>query len=387
MNLRTSDPQSPILHMAPFKPALEDAMEVPLRFVDLEGRPHILYSAANPPLWVSWATTDLVRWRIGERAFVGKARLIDDSARLQGEILPEFARRFGRERLSRWFGGQVGCFALSESDTGSSYHAQVEALFDAAAPAYDRTVQGDPLNMHLRQVSVQALRSLFPPGTRVLELGCGTGLETIPLAESGVNVVALDLSAKMLAELERKATQVSLTRRIVARKGVLSDLSGIVSEFGPGSFDGAFSHFGALNCEPLLSGLPEALHQLVRPAGRTSLGVLNRTSLLEMVLFGATFRPRRALARLGGALPVGRSQFGVAVFPRGPGEMRRLFSPLFAVEKTMGVSILLPPAHLGARLRRRPALLSLAKSIDRSVARRPLFRSLGDYFLMELVRR
>src|SRR2546425_6194664 len=106
MNLRTSTQGGSILRMAPFRPALEEAMEVPLRFVDVGGRPHILYSAANPPLWVSWATTDLVSWRIGEKAFVGKARLVDDSRRLQSDILPEFTRRFGRERVSRWFGPQ-----------------------------------------------------------------------------------------------------------------------------------------------------------------------------------------------------------------------------------------------------------------------------------------
>src|SRR5438034_2308427 len=198
--------------------------------------------------------------------------------RLQIDILPEFTRHFGPERVSRWFGPQVGCVALSESANVSSYHAQVEALFDLAAPAYDRTVQADPLNLHPRQVSAQVLRNLFSPGSRVLELGCGTGLETIPLAASGVNVVALDISAQMLAELERKANAASLARRIITRKGLLSDLSEIVSEFGPGSFDGAFSHFGALNCEPSLNGLPEALHERVKPVGRLSLGDLNRTS-------------------------------------------------------------------------------------------------------------
>ena len=387
MNLQTSRQGGPILRMAPFGQSSDEATEVPLRYLDLDGRPHILYSAANPPLWISWAVTDLVRWRIGERAFVGNARPVDDRAKLESDILPEFTRHFGSDRVSRWFGSIIGCIALSELAYGSSYHAQVEALFDAAAPAYDRTVQADPLNLHPREVSVRVLRNLFPPGSRVLELGCGTGLETIPLVESGVNVVAVDISGKMLAELERKANSASLARRVAARKGLLSDLSEIVSEFGTGSFDGAFSHFGALNCEPSLNGLPEALHRLVKPAGRISLGVLNRTSLLEMVLFSATLRPRRALARLGTTLPAGRSQFGVAVFPRGPGEMRRLFSPFFEVEKTVGVSVFLPPAHLGARLRRRPALLSLLRSIDRSVARRPLCRSLGDYFLTELVRR
>src|SRR5207249_2103547 len=81
-------------------------------------RPHVRYSAADPLVWVCWATTDLVIWRIGEKAFVGKARPVDDPGRLQIDILPEFTRHFGPERVSRWFGPQVGCVALSESANG-----------------------------------------------------------------------------------------------------------------------------------------------------------------------------------------------------------------------------------------------------------------------------
>src|SRR5439155_1418000 len=87
-------------------------------------------------------------------------------------------------------------------------------------------------------------------GDRVLELGCGTGLETIPLAEAGVEILALDISRQMLHELNRKARAASIADRIETRRGPISDLSEIANDLVPGSFDGAFSHFGALNCEP-----------------------------------------------------------------------------------------------------------------------------------------
>jgi len=221
----------------------------------------------------------------------------------------------------------------------------------------------------------------------VLEIGCGTGLETIPLAKAGVNVLAVDLSARMLAELVRKAHAASVDDRVVTRKGSIGQMSRIVNDLAPGSFDGAFSHFGALNCEPNIDGLPATLHRLVKPNGRISLGFLNRTSLAEIVRFAASLRPGRSLARLGAILPVGQSQFGVPVFPHGPAQVRRLFSPFFAAEKAIGVSVLLPPSHLGRRLLRYPELLSLLEAADGSVARRPLFRFLGDYFLMQMVRR
>jgi len=384
---RGSQNEASILRLAPFTSGLDRSSDVPLRFVELHGRPHVLYSAANLPAWISWATEALVRWQIGNETFVGNATAVNDRETLEGEILPQVTRQFGSERLFRWFGSDIGCLALSGSPATASYYEQVEALFDHAAPHYDRTVQNDRLNLHLRVVSSEILRNLFPPGSRVLELGCGTGLETIPLAEAGAQIVAVDISAKMLAELDRKARAASVRDRVETRKGSIRELQRTLSDFGPGAFDGAFSHFGALNCEPNLDGLPSTLHQLIKAKGKVSLGVLNRTSLVEMMLFTASLRPSRAFARLRSTLAVGRSQFGVQVFPYGPGAIRRLFRPFFAEEEAIGVSVLLPPSHLGGRLLPHPTLLALLESIDASVADRPLFRFLGDYFLMQMVRR
>ena len=380
-----SQQESSILRLAPFESGSIESHEVPLRFVEHRGQPHVLYSAARPPEWISWATNAFVRWRIGTETFVGNASPIDDQAALQ-EILPEYAQQFGMVSLSRWFGQEVGCIALTESMTELSYYDRVETLFDQAARDYDRMVQDDPLNMHPRQVSSEVLSNLFPSGSHVLELGCGTGLETIPLAEAGVNVVAVDISSRMLAELDRKVHATSLGNRITTRKGTIAQLSTIVSDFGPGSFDGAFSHFGAINCEPALAGLPATLHRLIKPAGRISLGIVNRMSIAEMLLFTASLRPKRAFARFRSG-PVRLSQFGVPVFLYGAQEVRRLFWPFFAKEKTTGVSVLLPPPYLGRRLQGHPGLRSLLQSMDGSVAHRPPFRNLGDYFLMQLVRR
>jgi ubiquinone/menaquinone biosynthesis C-methylase UbiE len=49
------------------------------------------------------------------------------------------------------------------------------------------------------------------PGDQVVDLGCGTGQLSIPLAERGASVLAVDVSAQMIERLERKAMQRSLT--------------------------------------------------------------------------------------------------------------------------------------------------------------------------------
>ena len=48
-------------------------------------------------------------------------------------------------------------------------------------------------------------------GSTVLELGCGTGRITIPIAESGINIIGLDSSNPMLEIARRKSQSLNST--------------------------------------------------------------------------------------------------------------------------------------------------------------------------------
>jgi SAM-dependent methyltransferase len=58
----------------------------------------------------------------------------------------------------------------------------------------------------------------------VLEIGCGTGRVTIPLAASGVDIVGLDVSGSMLQEAKRKADEQALSLTWVEADGRSFDL-------------------------------------------------------------------------------------------------------------------------------------------------------------------
>ena len=388
MAFRGHTPEPTILRLVLYDTRRSQTNEIPLRFINLYGRPHVLYPASPSPEWVALATeSGFVRWRIGSQEFTGTGAQVSDPVRIQREVLPPYVDKFGAERVSRWFGRDVGCMRLIEPPETTPYLRAVEALFDQSAPTYDRIVEGNRLDMHLRNVALEFLVKLFRPGQRVLELGCGTGLETIPLAQTGVDVVAVDISSNMLAQLERKARETSPTGRIETRKASISQLVDIVRDLGPGSFDGAFSHFGALNCEPDLRTVPSDLHELVRTGGRISLGVWNRTCLAEMTISTLGLRPARALGRLQSSVPVGRSRFGVPVYPHSPAEIGRLFGPRFSFEEAMGVSFFVPPYNLAGRFSRFPQFVSFLEMADRVMCRRPFFRYLGDHFLLGMRRR
>lgn len=68
--------------------------------------------------------------------------------------------------------------------------------FDGAAELYDRARPGYPAQLFEDFAVVT-------PGARLLEIGCGTGKATVPLAECGYEVVAVELGAS-LAEVARR---------------------------------------------------------------------------------------------------------------------------------------------------------------------------------------
>jgi SAM-dependent methyltransferase len=73
--------------------------------------------------------------------------------------------------------------------------AGLRAGFDADAQAYQRTRPVCPPEMFDDLVRLAGLA----PGARVLEIGCGTGQATVPLAEQGLALTAVELGDSLAA--------------------------------------------------------------------------------------------------------------------------------------------------------------------------------------------
>ena len=74
------------------------------------------------------------------------------------------------------------------------------AAFDAIGERYDDVFPHKSGQI----IATQWVVDRLPPGGRVLDLGCGTGVPTAGmLAESGLEVVGVDVSAEMLALARR----------------------------------------------------------------------------------------------------------------------------------------------------------------------------------------
>jgi SAM-dependent methyltransferase len=89
---------------------------------------------------------------------------------------------------------------------------QLRAVFDQAAELYDRARPGYPAQLVEELVQFAGIEA----ASRVLEVGCGTGQLTVPLAERGCQIVALDLGPNLAALARRNLARHPAARVIVA---------------------------------------------------------------------------------------------------------------------------------------------------------------------------
>lgn len=85
---------------------------------------------------------------------------------------------------------------------------RLRATFGEDAERYDRRRPGYPAELFDEFAAA--------PGSRVLELGCGTGQATLPLARLGCAIVAVELSVDMAAIARRRLAEFPAVRVVVS---------------------------------------------------------------------------------------------------------------------------------------------------------------------------
>ncbi len=102
------------------------------------------------------------------------------------------------------------------------------------------------------------------PATRVLDVGCGTGAQTLVLAESSpARIVAVDNHAPFVDELNRTARERGLADRLEARVADMREL-----DFADGAFDLIWCE-GAIYNVGVEAGLRD-WRRLLRPGGHVA---------------------------------------------------------------------------------------------------------------------
>lgn len=273
----------------------------------------------------------------------------------------------------------------SPAHASASYYAAVAAAFNCAAADYDRLHTTNPVMAWLRQQSLALLKATFPSNSRLLELGCGTGEEARNLAAAGRRVLATDISPVMIDVAGGGDPRGLVEFRTLGAH----EVNLLRGEFGDQCFDGAYSSFGALNCEPRTSEVAEGLRYLIKPGGHVVVSVMNRTCLWEMAWFLGHGQFAQAGRRLHGdwmnATVTGTHTVAARYYT--PRSFTAAFAPYFRVQRVMVLGLLVPPPYLSGLAHRFPRAFAAAQRAETYVREWPGVPWLGDHFVMVLRRR
>jgi SAM-dependent methyltransferase len=271
---------------------------------------------------------------------------------------------------------------------GDESRSQTTAAFDRLAASYDVLTGGEIFQL-LRQRTHRAFTRRFDGSTRVLEIGCGTGIDTQFLAARCQHVVACDPSEEMVTRTLRRVAMEKLEGRATVMLCGLQDLPSYLDALAPGIvFDGVVSNFGALNCVRYLAPLGTVVRRRLRPGGVLMLGVMTRFCALEAVYFAATRRPRLATRRLViGAVAVPVAGIDVPTYYHRIREIRDALGAGMRLSAVEGLGVALPPPYLEPRWRTLPRRIrQTVNACDRVIATWPGLNRIGDHVLLHFTK-
>lgn len=257
-----------------------------------------------------------------------------------------------------------------------------QTYWNDTAETYGEVFAETLIGRMTREVVWEALDAGFKPGSRVLEVNCGTGIDAIHLARRGVSVLACDISPRMVEIARESAEEAGVHPRPSFRVLPTEQLATLESEL---KLDGAFSNFCGLNCVQDLPGVGRNLARLIKPGSPVIICMLGRFILWEKLRYFLRADWKNVFQNIQASDSVA-SKSGVKVHFYSRKKIVESFAPGFKLRRFKGIAIAVPPSNMDHWARRFPAIARALGKIDRVICNVPGFRSLGGCILLEFER-
>jgi SAM-dependent methyltransferase len=257
--------------------------------------------------------------------------------------------------------------------------------FDSVAADYDGQRGNNELIQDMRGEMWRWLDDTFAPPARLIDIGCGTGLDAIRMAQRGHEVTAIDWSPQMVGRTADRALREAVNSRVHAVAIGAQELSRLD---GDGVYDGAYSNLGPLNCVPGLEQVSRQCARLLKPGAALVFTVIGRVCPWEVVHYALRGRWARARVRYApDFIAVGMNNRKIWTHYYRPREFYRYFRREFELQTYRGLCTFAPPPYLTWLRDKHPHWYARLWSLDRRLAGLPVVRDIGDHFLMVMKRR
>jgi 2-polyprenyl-3-methyl-5-hydroxy-6-metoxy-1,4-benzoquinol methylase len=251
--------------------------------------------------------------------------------------------------------------------------------FDSHAAHYDVLVEQNALLQNMRSALWSQVTHRASPPARVLDIGCGTGIDAAYFASRGYHVTAIDASREM----------VNHTRSRLHSMGAHARVENIGAQeldyLGGETYDVIYSDLGPLNCVPDLQTVSRLCANRLTHNGFLVLSVMARSCPWEILFF--TFRGEfeqatRRFPKQMVPVPMGNGVVWTRYYS--PTDFYRYFAREFRLVSYRSLNLFLPPPYLERWYHRAGALAGPLNWLDARTNALPLLRDMGDHFLMVL---
>jgi SAM-dependent methyltransferase len=250
----------------------------------------------------------------------------------------------------------------SASDVQNAGFAAAAEAFDSIAGDFDQRFAGW-LSVEAQRRAVRtSLIGAFPVGSRLIEIGGGTGEDALWLENQGREVLLTDASGAMVAAASSKGVRSKVAS--AERFGELTD-----ELRAEPRFDGAYSVFAPLNCVANLEPFAEGMAELLRPGAPLVLVMFGTCCPGEMIVEMLRGRPRNVLRRFSRRdVPARLNGRRFSVRYHRKADLEHVLAPWFRLESRRGVGIFVPPSAAEPWISTHPRLLSALETLDRFAA-------------------
>ncbi len=255
----------------------------------------------------------------------------------------------------------------------------VSKAFSAQSGIFDRINVENKLTDHLRDIYRAEVDAQIKPGSTVLELNCGTGIDSLYFAAQGHYLLATDNAEGMLEQLRVKVLEQRVEDHIEVQRCSFSELD----RLGDRKFDYIISNFGGLNCTDDLNQVLQQFRDRLNDGGKATLVIMPKVTPWELIMalkgdFKTAFRRFRkhTPARVEGVY--------FSCYYYNPGYVIRALHKDFRTLTVKGIYITVPPEFYQGFVERYPKLYRLLSAVDKRISNWFPFNRCCDHYMITL---
>ncbi|MCL4341977.1 MAG: class I SAM-dependent methyltransferase [Candidatus Thermoplasmatota archaeon] len=294
---------------------------------------------------------------------------------MTGAVINRFREKYGTEHLNFHHMDTGTGFILERSDNVQRSRYDILGMeFDQASKDYDTSISSNPVEIYMRSRTSEVLSLLARDGMSILEIGCGTLIESSAI-KSNISLTCAEISNQMLnIAAERSKTIENIKLELVKVS------SGVIRT--DKKYDIIFTTYGYLDLEDLKT-IETTLNENLKVGGMFIGAYWNRFGIFDIFLSLMLGRFEYVREKLKGLVLPECSRFSTATRPKKPLDFSRLSG--FSIVQRRGVCTVIPPYNF-LRIVKHFANKRIPFALDRATSSLPIIKNFADYIMVVLRR-